>query len=369
MDGRSIDFTNSFSYTRKEPIGVCAAIGAWNYPLQIAAWKAAPALLCGNTMVFKPSEFSPSSALKLAEIFKEAGLPDGVFNVVLGDARTGEALVKNPGVMKVSITGGKEAGKAVMRTASEQLKKVSLELGGKSPLLVFSDANLKNAVSAAILANFYTQGQICSNGTRVFVQESILSSFIAELSARLEKIVVGDPMDSRTQFGSLIHRKHADKVRSSICSGLEEGAQLIYGSAQVPFFLEEKSLDSKAFVLPCIFSGCSDDMKIVKEEIFGPVMSILSFKDESEIVSRANKTEYGLAAGVMTSDIGRAHRIIKQLHAGTCWVNTYNITPVELPFGGYKQSGYGKENGIEAIESYTQTKSVYVELGDVDSPY
>ncbi|MEL7128323.1 MAG: betaine-aldehyde dehydrogenase [Pseudomonadota bacterium] len=365
LHGEQVDLKSAFFYTRREPLGVCAGIGAWNYPLQIACWKSAPALACGNAMIFKPSEFTPLTAVKLAEIYTEAGVPDGVFNVVQGDGRVGAALVAHPGIQKISLTGEVGTGKKIMGAAATTLKHITMELGGKSPLIVFEDSDLKNAVSAAMMANFYTQGEICSNGTRVFVHSDIYDEFLEALCARTRKIIIGDPMDPETHMGALIHRPHMEQVLGYIETGKAEGARLVYGGEQV----EVKGFEAGCFVQPTIFADCTDEMTIVREEIFGPVMSVLKFNDEAEVIARANDTDMGLAAGIFTKDLQRAHRVIAALKAGTCWINNYNITPVEMPFGGYKQSGIGRENGRAAIEHYTQIKSVYVELGDVDTAY
>ena len=316
-------------------------------------------------MIFKPSEMTPLTAFKLAEIYSEAGLPDGVFNVVQGEAETGRALVSHPDIAKVSLTGEVGTGKKVMAAAAEGLKHVTMELGGKSPLIVFADADLGNAVTAALLANFYTQGEVCSNGTRVFVERGIHDDFCSQMAERAAKIRIGDPMDPETQLGSLISPDHMEMVLGYIEKGKSEGATLLCGGGR----RTEGDLANGSFVEPTIFTDCTDDMAIVCEEIFGPVMSVLAFDSEDEAIERANDTEFGLAAGVFTRDIARAHRVIAELEAGTCWINNYNITPVEMPFGGYKNSGIGRENGRAAIEHYTQLKSVYVELGDIDAPY
>ncbi len=365
LHGHHYNLGSNWAYTRREPLGVCAAIGAWNYPLQIACWKSAPALACGNSMVFKPSELTPLTALKLAEIYTEAGLPEGVFNVVQGAQQTGQFLSRHPQVRKVSLTGEVSTGKKVMADAAVSLKHVSLELGGKSPLVIFADSDLDNAVSGAMMANFYTQGEICSNGTRVFVEKEIQDAFLEKLIPRVEAIRLGDPMDPATQMGSLISRKQKEKVLGFIKSGQEEGARLLCGG-ELP---EGKAFQRGHFVTPAVFDGCTDNMRIAKEEIFGPVMTVLSFYDEDEVVKRANNTEFGLAAAVFTRDLNRAHRVVGRLDAGVCWINNYNITPIEIPFGGYKQSGLGRENSLAAIECYTQLKSVYVEMDRVDSPF
>jgi betaine-aldehyde dehydrogenase len=364
--GQHVDLgSQAFGYVRREPLGVVAAIGAWNYPIQIACWKAAPALACGNAMIFKPSDLTPLTALRLAEIFVQAGLPDGVFNVVQGGVETGRLLSRHPGIEKISLTGAVETGKKVMADAATTLKSVTMELGGKSPLIVFDDADLDNAVSGALMANFYSAGEVCSNGTRVFVHSKIKGAFLEKLKARTAKMVIGDPQDPATHVGALISRDHMAKVLGYVAKGQAEGAKLLCGGQA----LTEGAMAKGNFVSPAIFDACNDDMTIVREEIFGPVMSVLSFEDEGEVVARANNTAFGLSAAVFTQDLTRAHRVIAQLEAGTCWINQYNVTPIELPFGGYKQSGIGRENGHAAIEHYTQLKSVYVALGDIEAPY
>jgi len=364
--GEQIDLgAQAFGYTRREPLGVVAGIGAWNYPLQIACWKAAPALACGNAMIFKPAELTPFTAVKLQEILLEAGLPPGVFQVVQGFAETGRLLTRHPEIRKVSLTGEVGTGKAVMSDAAQTLKSVTLELGGKSPLIIFGDAKLDNAVAGALLANFYSSGQVCSNGTRVFVHRSIKAAFLERLIKRVGAMRIGDPMNPETQVGALVSEQHMHKVLSYIDRGRAEGARVLTGG----FRVTTGDLANGYFVAPTVFDNCRDDMAIVREEIFGPVMSVLDFEDEQEVIERANATEFGLAAGVFTNDLTRAHRVIARLQAGTCWINHYNVTPIELPFGGVKLSGLGRENGRAAIEHYTQLKSVYVAMGNVDAPY
>ncbi|EKO3895569.1 MULTISPECIES: betaine-aldehyde dehydrogenase [Vibrio] len=366
LQGEQQPLSNSqFFYTRKEPLGICAGIGAWNYPIQIAMWKSAPALAAGNAMIFKPSEETPLSVLKLAEIFTQAGLPDGVFNVVQGDARVGQMLTAHPEIAKVSFTGESGTGKAVMADSAKTLKSVTMELGGKSPLIIFDDAKLDQAVSAAMTANFYTQGEVCTHGTRVFVHQSIYPAFIEQLKARTEALVVGDPMDPNTQVGSLISQQHFDKVLSAIDSAKQSGATLLTGGKAVT----EGSCANGYFVAPTVFIDCDDEMAFVQQEIFGPVMAVLSFVDEQEVIQRANNTDYGLAAGVFTQNLSRAHRVIHQLQAGICWINTWGDSPAQMPVGGYKLSGVGRENGIETLSHYTQTKSVLIELDDFVGPY
>ncbi|MEM9436705.1 MAG: betaine-aldehyde dehydrogenase [Pseudomonadota bacterium] len=361
LTGEHIPLGGDFAYTIREPLGVCIGIGAWNYPTQIACWKGAPALACGNAMVFKPSETTPLCALKIAEILHEAGLPAGLFNVVQGMGAVGAALVEDPRVAKVSLTGSAPTGKRVYAAAAAGMKHVTMELGGKSPLVVFDDADVEDAVSGAILGNFYSSGQVCSNGTRVFVQGGIKDAFLARLKERTETAILGDPMDEATSFGPMVTEAQMKIVEGYIAKGLEEGAKLVSGGkrADMPgFFLE-----------PTIFSDVTDDMTIAREEIFGPVLSVLDFDEEEEVIARANSTELGLSAGVFTKDLTRAHRVIAKLEAGSCWINQYNPAPVEVPFGGVKGSGVGRENSKAAIEHYSQLKSVYVGMGPVEAPF
>ncbi|WP_404983583.1 betaine-aldehyde dehydrogenase [Cobetia marina] len=356
----------AFVYTRKEPLGVIGAIGAWNYPIQIACWKSAPALAAGNAMVFKPSEVTPLSALKLAEIFTEAGLPDGVFNVVQGDARVGVMLTEHPDIAKISFTGEAGTGKKVMSaSASSSLKEVTMELGGKSPLLVFADSDLDRAADGAMMANFYSSGQVCTNGTRVFVEASVKDAFEAKIVERVARIKAGDPQDHATTFGPLVSFEHLEKVVSYLEIAKQDGARLLVGGER----MSEGDFAKGAWVAPTVYTDCSDDMRIVQEEIFGPVMSILSFDSEEEVIRRANDTTYGLAAGLFTENLNRAHRVIHQLEAGICWVNTWGESPSEMPVGGYKQSGIGRENGVETLSHYTQTKSVLIEMGPFESAF
>ncbi|MDO4907932.1 betaine-aldehyde dehydrogenase [Neisseria sp.] len=367
IEGRQIPLRESaFAYTRQEPLGVVAGIGAWNYPIQIAMWKAAPALAAGNAMVFKPSETTPTGALKLAEIFTEAGLPDGVFNVVQGGWRVGEALSSHPEIAKISFTGGVATGKKVMaQAASSSLKDVTMELGGKSPLIICEDADLGLAADIALMANFYSSGQVCTNGTRVFVPAKLKTDFEAAVLERVARIRIGDPLDENVNFGPLASFPHMEKVLAYIESGKREGARLIAGGGR----LKENGLANGAYVAPTVFTDCTDEMTVCREEIFGPVMSILAYTTEEEVVVRANHTGYGLAAGVVSPDIKRAHRIIGKLQAGICWINAWGESPAQMPVGGYKQSGIGRENGVQTLMHYTQTKSVLVELGDYQSVF
>ncbi|XP_073500179.1 4-trimethylaminobutyraldehyde dehydrogenase [Phyllobates terribilis] len=357
----------SFAYTRREPLGVCVGIGAWNYPFQIACWKSGPALACGNAMVYKPSPFTPITVVLLAEIFREAGAPPGLFNVVQGGATTGEFLCKHPDVAKISFTGSVPTGSKIMEMASKGIKPVTLELGGKSPLIIFSDCDLENAVNGAMMANFLTQGQVCCNGTRVFVQRDILQKFTEEVVKKVKKIKIGDPLLEDTRMGPLINRPQLEKVFGFIKGAKEQGAKVLTGGE--PHLPEDPKLKVGFFMNPCVLGDCKDDMTCVKEEIFGPVMSILPFDTEEEVLKRANNTTYGLAGGVFSRDIQRAHRVVAALQAGMCFINNYNVSPVELPFGGYKKSGFGRENGQVAIEYYSQLKTVCVEMGNVESVF
>jgi betaine-aldehyde dehydrogenase len=364
LNGSHIPLGGDWAYTKRVPLGVCVGIGAWNYPQQIACWKAAPALAAGNAMVFKPSENTPLGALKIAEILIEAGAPKGIFNVIQGDRDTGPLLVNHPDVAKVSLTGSVSTGRKVAAAAAGQLKHVTMELGGKSPLIVFNDADIDSAVGGAMLGNFYSTGQVCSNGTRVFVQSRIKDEFLDRLKARTEKIVIGDPMDEATQMGPLVSRAQLEKVLAYIEKGKAEGATLVTGGG-IPNDVSGEGF----YVQPTVFADVTDDMTIAREEIFGPVMCVLDFEDEAEVIARANATELGLSGGVFTADLSRAHRVVDQLEAGTLWINTYNLCPVEIPFGGSKQSGFGRENSAAALEHYTELKTVYVGMGPVEAPY
>lgn len=362
MTGEHISLPGGdFAYTIREPLGVCAGLGAWNYPTQIICWKAAPALACGNAMVFKPSETTPLCALRVAEILTEAGVPPGLINVIQGYGPVGAALSTDPRVAKVSLTGSAPTGKKVYAAAAAGMKHVTMELGGKSPLVIFDDADLENAVSGAIMANFYSSGQVCSNGTRVFVQSGIKEAFLARLSERLADAVIGDPLDEKTSFGPMVSEAQMKIVAGYIAKGLEEGAHLVTGGTR---------LDRDGFFLaPTVFADVTDEMTIAKEEIFGPVLSVLDFETEEDMIARANDTEFGLAAGVFTQDITRAHRVVQSFEAGTCYVNCYNLAPVEAPFGGVKASGVGRENSREALNHYSQTRTVYIAMNAVEAPF
>ena len=350
-----------FVYTRREALGVCVGIGAWNYPTQIACWKGAPALACGNTMVFKPSETTPLCALKVAEILHEAGAPAGVYNVIQGMGAVGAQLVTDPRVAKVSLTGSVPTGKKVYAAAAAEMKHVTMELGGKSPLIIFDDADLESAISGAINANFYSTGQVCSNGTRVFVQKGIKEAFLKRLAERMDDAVIGDPMVMDTTIGPMTNERQLGIVEGYIQKGIEEGARLVKGGKRVG--------NEGYYIEPALFADVTDDMTIAREEIFGPVLSVLDFDTEDEVMARANDTEFGLAAGVFTSDITRAHRVVAGFEAGTCYINTYNLAPVEAPFGGSKLSGVGRENSKTAINHYSEVKTVYVSMNKCEAPF
>jgi len=360
--------SSSFGYTRREPLGVTVGIGSWNYPLQSAIWKSAPALACGNSMVFKPSERTPLLALKLAEAYTKAGLPDGIFNVLYGDGTTtGAALVSHPLVSKVSFTGSVPTGTNVYQTAAQTMKPVTLELGGKSPLIIFNDAHLENAVAGAMMANWYSCGEVCSNGTRVFVQRSIYDAFCQRLLERTSKLVVGNPMDPQTHVGAMISEDHLQSVLQYVKLGLDEGGSILNGDdgGGERIRIRDGECEEGAFMKPAIFVNVQDDMTICRDEIFGPVMTILPFDTEEEVVRRSNDTPFGLAAGIYTRDLSKAHRLAASIEAGTLWINNYNLAPSELPWKGFKNSGLGQENGNASINYWTREKSIYCEMGDM----
>ena len=354
---------DSFFYTRREPLGVTAGIGAWNYPIQIALWKSAPALAAGNAMIFKPSEITPLTALKLAEIYTEAGVPDGVFNVVQGGGDVGAMLTEHKGIEKISFTGSVPTGKKVMAlSASSSLKEVTMELGGKSPLIICEDADIDLAADVAMMANFYSSGQVCTNGTRVFVPKTLKNKFEQAIVKRMAHVKLGDPTDPTTNMGPVASFTHMDKVLDYIEQGKKCGATVLYGGHRATS-KEVGDLAKGAFVMPTVFTDCTDEMSIVTDEIFGPVMSILTYETINEAIQRANNTDYGLAAGVVSSNINIAHQTIHKLEAGICWINTWGESDAKMPVGGYKQSGVGRENGITTLKHYTRIKSVQVEMG------
>ena len=357
MTGTSHRWADARGYTERVPLGICAGIGAWNYPTQIACWKSAPALAAGNAFILKPSEMTPYTANAIAEILHEAGMPAGLFQVVHGDYSVGQALCEHPQIAKISLTGGVETGRKIMAQSAATLKKVTLELGGKAPLIVFADSDFDLAVQTALDANFYTAGEVCSNATRVFVEDIIADKFMAALVEKTQKLKIGDPMSADTQIGAIISENHLEKILSYIEIGKLEGAKLLTGGIrQYPIGCE-----GGYFISPAIFADCRDDMQIVREEIFGPVMAVLRFDNEAEVIKRANDTEFGLGAGIITNDIGRAYRVADKLEAGNIWINSYNLIPPDWPFGGVKQSGFGRESSVFALESYSQIKATYIQ--------
>ena len=356
---------DAWVYTTKEPLGVCVGIGAWNYPIQIALWKSAPCLAAGNTMVYKPSEFTPLHAQLLAEVYTQAGLPPGVFNVVQGSGEVGAYLTSHPDVAKVSFTGQVATGKKVAGSASGNMKYVTMELGGKSPLVVLPDADVGNAVDGALMANFFSTGQVCTNGTRVFVPEAMKSEFEQTVLQKMAHVRAGDVMDANTNFGPLVSKTHFAKVKDYVRHGIEQDkAKLLYGGLGLPDGVPSHSQNG-FWLKPTVFTDCTDDMKIVREEIFGPVMCILTYRTVEEAVARANATELGLAAGVFGKDISLAHKVIAQLQAGINWINTWGESPAEMSVGGWKQSGVGVENGRRGLEAWVRNKSTLVEMGGI----
>ncbi|MGB0208926.1 MAG: betaine-aldehyde dehydrogenase [Ilumatobacteraceae bacterium] len=362
LHGETLDFPGGFARMRREPLGVIGSIGAWNYPIQIAMWKSGLALACGNAMIFKPAEVTPLSALALAEIYLEAGVPPGVFNVVQGDARVGRMLVGHPDIAKVSLTGEVTTGQAVMADAAATLKKVTLELGGKSPIVVFDDADVDSARNAALTNNFFSTGQVCSNGTRVFVQRGVYEEFLDGVAERVASLRVGDPFDPETMIGPLVSREHHDKVMGYMDLARASGARHIVGG-DAP---DDPELAAGNYVTPAVFADCADDMGFVTDEVFGPLMAVLPFDDEAEVVARANATPYGLSGAVFSRDLARANRVANSIEAGSVWINDYGTLPESVPFGGYKRSGIGRENGYHSIEHYTQVKMIYTNLGEVE---
>ena len=345
-----------FNYTLREPVGVVGQIIPWNFPLLMAAWKIAPALACGNTIVLKPAEQTPLTALRLGEICQEAGLPDGVLNIVSGYGPTaGAALAEHMDVDKIAFTGGSATGRIIMQAASKNLKRISLELGGKSPNIVFADSDIDSAVDGAMTGIFFNQGEVCCAGSRLFIEKSIHEEFVDKLSIKAANMRVGNPEDTGTQMGAQVSKEQFDKILGYIDTGKQEGAKLVTGG--------ERCGEKGYFIRPTIFDAVDNNMKIAKEEIFGPVVSAITFDDVDEVVRQGNLSVYGLAAAVWTKDIKKAHRLARDLRAGTIWINAYNAFDAASPFGGFKQSGFGRELGVHALESYTQVKSVWINLG------
>ncbi len=359
IQGATIPVKGPFlNYTLREPVGVVGCIVPWNFPLSLATWKVAPALACGNAVVLKPARETPLTALRMGELAAEAGFPEGVLNVLPGrGTRAGAALVRHPRVDAIAFTGSTEVGKTIMRDAADSLKKVSLELGGKSPNIVFADADLKSAARGASTGIFYGKGEVCAAGSRILVEEAVYDEFVDALAGRAEKMTIGDPMEKTTRLGAIVSEAQRDTVLSYIEAGKEEGARLVLGG-------EAGSVNGKGnFVNATIFADVRPDMRIAQEEIFGPVAAVIPFSDIDDAIQKANDTIYGLAAGIWTRDIGKAHRVASEVQAGTVWINTYNMYDSGSPFGGYKQSGFGRDLGYQAaLDKYTQVKSVWVAL-------
>jgi len=367
MDGRSYPVDDQMlNYTLYQPVGVCALISPWNVPFMTATWKTAPCLALGNTAVLKMSELSPLTANELGRLALEAGIPAGVLNVVQGyGATAGDALVRHPDVRAVSFTGGTVTGRKIMQTAG--LKKYSMELGGKSPVLIFDDADVERALDAALFTIFSLNGERCTAGSRIFIQESIYDNFVAEFAARAKRLIVGDPQNPKTQIGSMITRQHYDKVTGYIQIGMEEGAQLVAGGLERPQGLPEH-LSKGQFIQPTVFANVDNRMRIAQEEIFGPVACLLKFKDEAEALQLANNVEYGLASYIWTKDIGKAHRLARGIEAGMVFINSQNVRDLRQPFGGVKASGTGREGGEYSFEVFAEVKNVCVAMGNHTIP-
>ncbi len=349
---------NFLTYTLREPVGVVAAIVPWNFPLLLTAWKVAPALACGNTVIIKPASQTPLTALALAEIAQDVGLPPGVLNVVTGPgSQVGQMIVDHAGIDKIAFTGDTSTGKQIMRGSAETLKRITLELGGKSPNIVFPDADLDAAIRGATTGIFYGKGEVCAAGSRLLVDKSIKSEFIDKVAARAKKMAPGDPMDPKTRLGAISSRKQLENDLRYIEIAKQEGATLLAGGGRADI-----GTGKGYFLQPTVFDGVTPDMTIAREEIFGPVLATIEFADVDEAIARANDSHYGLAAAVWTKDIKKAHYVARKLQAGTVWINTYNVYDTAAPFGGYKQSGFGREMSMHALEHYTQIKSVWVDL-------
>jgi aldehyde dehydrogenase (NAD+) len=345
----------AFAYTLREPIGVCGQIIPWNFPLQMLAWKVAPALAAGNTIVLKPAEQTPLTALRFAELTREAGLPNGVFNLITGfGVGAGSSLVEHPDVDKIAFTGSVEVGKAIMHEAANTLKRVSLELGGKSPNIIFADSDLETAAKYALGGIFFNQGEMCTACSRIMVEASAYDEFMSVLTSRAAKMVAGDPLHPKTRLGALISQQHLDRVLGYVDIGSKEGAKVTVGGSRI---------GTKGFFMqPTVLENVTNSMRVAQEEIFGPVASVMKFDSIEDALSQANGSQFGLAASVWTRDIKKAHKMAKALKAGTVWINTISTTDNALPFGGFKHSGVGRELGKAAIDMYTETKSVWVDL-------
>ena len=350
-------FETAFTYSLREPIGVVGAIVPWNFPLLIATWKLGPALACGNTVVLKPAEQTPLTALRMGQLVLEAGFPAGVLNIITGGPETGAALVKHSGVDKIAFTGSTTVGKEIMRAAANDLKRLTLELGGKSPNIVFADSDLDSAVKGAITGIFYGKGECCNAGSRLFVESKVHDQFLEKLIERAKKLRPGDPLDPKSRLGAIVSEQQMNQILRYIETGKKEGAQLVTGGTRA-------SVDGAQgfFIEPTIFDGVKNDMIIAQEEIFGPVLATISFDDIEQVAAQANASPYGLAAAIWTNDIKKAHTLSRKLKAGLVWINTYGLMDASVGFGGFKQSGFGRELGMHAIEHYTELKSIWLNL-------
>jgi len=360
LEGETVNVNNNFfTYTLREPIGVVGQIIPWNFPLMMAAWKLGPALACGNTLILKPAEQTPLTALRLAELIQEAGFPDGVVNIVtgFGPNSAGEALSSHMDVDKVAFTGEDKTGREILKASTGNLKRVSLELGGKAPNIVFKDADMDAAVQGAITGIFFNQGQVCCAGSRLFLEKSIHDEFMSKLNDRVKTLKQGPGLDEKTQIGPQVSKEQQEKVLSYIEIARKEGAKVACGGDAV-----EGELAKGYFVKPTIFTGVNNDMRIAQEEVFGPVLAVIPFTSVEEVAEQANKTTFGLSGAVWTNDIKKAHKLASHIKAGTIWVNCYNAFDSAMPFGGYKMSGYGRELGKHSIDLYTNIKSVWVNL-------
>ena len=351
-------FETAFTYTLREPVGVVGMIVPWNFPLLLSSWKLGPALACGNTVVWKPASLTPLTALRFGALAVEAGVPAGVINVITGNSEVGRTMVKHPGIDKIAFTGSTEVGKEIMRGAADTMKRITLELGGKSPNIVFADSDIDNAVKGAITGIFYGKGEVCNAGSRLFIESKVQDEFLEKLTARASKMRPADPLDPKTRMGAIVSQEQMNTVLGYIEAGKKEGAKLIAGGSRV-------AVDgSKGFFIePTIFSGVNNNMKIAQEEIFGPVLATISFDDIDQVIAQANQNPYGLASAVWTRDLKKAHLVSRQLKAGTVWINTYGLMDAAMPFGGYKSSGLGRELGEKALEHYTENKTVWMNLG------
>ena len=347
----------AFTYTLREPVGVVGLIVHWNFPLLLASWKLGPALACGNTIVLKPAEQTSLSALRFGELAIEAGIPAGVLNIVTGGPNTGKAIVGHAGIDKISFTGSTVVGREIMRGAADSLKRITLELGGKSPNIVFADSDIDSAVKGAITGIFYGKGEVCNAGSRLFVETKAQDEFMEKLLLRVKKMQPADPLDPKTRMGAIVSQEQLQTVLGYIETGKNEGAKLLAGGNRVSLG-EGKGF----FIEPTVFGGVSNDMRIAQEEIFGPVLATLTFDSMDQVIDLANRNPYGLAAAVWTRDVKKAHTVSRQLKAGTVWINTYGLMDAALPFGGYKSSGFGRELGQHAIEHYTELKTVWLSL-------